>query len=190
MMTSASTSTQSYWPRENLTSFGLARRNALLASAAGIALIAAGGIPAARAADTSRGVLASPPSNFQEVSRYLTGEAQLEPGLSSRLYAGLLAVNPQFTDALNALAASIRRHTGPAETLDVTLAIVDPELPSVAKQILTAWTLGVTGNGLQARCLAFEDALSYRFVRDKTRPPSYAYGQYGSWSSQPTEVKH
>lgn len=176
--------------QQTLSSYGLVRRNVLFASAAGVALIATGGLSAALAADAPSSALVTPPPDFQAVSAYLTGEAHLDAGLSARLYAGLLTADAQLPATLNALAQAISRHAGPPEALDAALTSADPKLVVAAKQILTAWTLGVTGTGVQARCLAFDDALSYRFVSDKTRPPSYAYGQYGTWSAQPVTVNH
>ena len=37
----------------------------------------------------------------------------------------------------------------------------------------------------KARCLAFETALNAEVVADVLKPPTYAYGAYGSWMRKP-----
>jgi hypothetical protein len=50
---------------------------------------------------------------------------------------------------------------------------------------VTAWYLGVVGEGEQARCLAYETSLMTMVVGDRLPPPTYAYGSYRSWTSKP-----
>ena len=45
--------------------------------------------------------------------------------------------------------------------------------------------LGVVGSGEGARCVAYETALNAVIVADVLKPPTYAYGAYGSWSAKP-----
>jgi hypothetical protein len=42
--------------------------------------------------------------------------------------------------------------------------------------------MGIVGSGDKARCLAYETALNAIVVEDVLKPPTYAYGTYGSWT--------
>ncbi len=46
--------------------------------------------------------------------------------------------------------------------------------------------MGIVGSKQRARCLAFETALNAEIVADVLKPPTYAYGPYGSWGRKPT----
>ena len=39
--------------------------------------------------------------------------------------------------------------------------------------------------GKDARCVAYETALDAVIVADVLKPPTFAYGAYGSWSAKP-----
>lgn len=54
------------------------------------------------------------------------------------------------------------------------------------RKVAMAWFMGVVGSGAQARCLAYEHALNAQIVADVLKPPTYAYGTYGSWARNPT----
>ena len=60
-------------------------------------------------------------------------------------------------------------------------------LAPLPRQIMSAWFLGVVGGGGSgdARCVAYETALNAVVVADVLKPPTYAYGAYGSWSAKP-----
>ena len=46
-------------------------------------------------------------------------------------------------------------------------------------------TLGDVGAGDTATCITYTNALMNVAVSDVLRPPSYAYGPYGSWAAKP-----
>lgn len=58
-------------------------------------------------------------------------------------------------------------------------------MAAIPRQIVTAWYVGVVGESTQAQCLAYEQALMSVVTEDKLRPPTYAYGAYGSWQEKP-----
>lgn len=58
-------------------------------------------------------------------------------------------------------------------------------LKLVPWQIVTAWYMGIVGDGAKARCLAYETALNAQVVADVLKPPTYADGAYGSWARKP-----
>jgi len=65
---------------------------------------------------------------------------------------------------------------------------IDHALLELAKAIRagsTAWFLGVIGSGTKAHVIAYEQALNAQFVADVLKPPTYAYGPYGSWTRKP-----
>jgi hypothetical protein len=67
------------------------------------------------------------------------------------------------------------------EVLDAEHSALAP-LP---RRIVTAWYLGVVGEGEHARVVAFETALNAVAVADVLKPPTYCYGAYGSWTKKP-----
>jgi hypothetical protein len=58
-------------------------------------------------------------------------------------------------------------------------------LAALPRRILSAWFLGIVGEGERARCIAFETALNAVIVEDVLKPPTYCYGVYGSWAQKP-----
>lgn len=70
--------------------------------------------------------------------------------------------------------------------LNERLKAEKPEMLAIPGQIMQAWYLGIVGAGTQARVVTYEFALNAQTVADKLRPPSYSYGVYGSWTSNPT----
>jgi hypothetical protein len=122
-------------------------------------------------AQTADSGTATAPEAFLSVSRVITGRATLDPTQADRLYAGLSATVASFSTQLNALAAFIASNPCAAS-----------QLP---RQIATAWYVGVVGAGPVARCVTYETSLMNVVVSDRLKPPSYAYGPYGSWGRNP-----
>jgi hypothetical protein len=156
--------------------YDLARRSLLLGlAAAGVVLTA----PQAFA-DTT-------PSRdaFLAVSKLLTGFTSLDPGLAARLYDALNTNDPKFTAGVTALATLISQQNIDPLSLQATLDGTHSDLAALPRQIVTAWYMGVVGTGDAARCIAFETDLTNIVVSDKLTPPSFCFGAYGSWTSQP-----
>ncbi|CAH0259332.1 Fructose dehydrogenase small subunit [Rahnella aquatilis] len=120
--------------------------------------------------------------DFTQLSRYLTGHDRLDLTLSARYYQTMLA---DFTAQVQALQAFITANHIDAAELQKALDAQQPALAKLPRSILQAWYLGVVGDGKQAVCLAYENALMNVAVRDHLNPPSYAYGAYGTWAKQP-----
>jgi hypothetical protein len=123
--------------------------------------------------------------DFTQLSLYLTGHDQLDPALSERYYQTMLQLYPDFTAQVQALQAFITASHIDAADLQKALDVQQPALAKLPRSILQAWYLGVVGDGKQAVCLAYENALMNVAVRDHLNPPSYAYGAYGTWAKQP-----
>jgi len=122
---------------------------------------------------------------FAAVSAILAGRQSLDTVQATRLYDALVADDPGFADAVVSLLALINeQHIDPLQ-LQKTLDDAHSPLTALPRTIATAWYLGIVGSGARARCLAFESALNAVAVADVLKPPTYAYGVYGSWSTKP-----
>ncbi|MDE1167822.1 MAG: sorbitol dehydrogenase family protein [Pseudomonas sp.] len=122
---------------------------------------------------------------FLNLSLVLTGRTQLSPSLSQRLLDALLADAPAFADQVQALHQFITQRSLTAATLQGALDAENAAFKGLPRQIVTAWYTGIVGDGAKARCIAYEETLMYAVVDDQLKPPSYAFGGYGSWAAQP-----
>lgn len=122
---------------------------------------------------------------FTALSAILVGRQVLDAALAARLHDALAAGDARFPADVQALLTLVNeRRIDPLQLQDV----LDGEYPSLAplpRRIMSAWMLGVVGGGEGARCIAYESALDAAIVADVLKPPTYAYGAYGSWSSKP-----
>lgn len=134
--------------------------------------------------------LAEPVSNvergtFLALSAILVGRRSLDAGLAARLYDAITTAYPHFNADAQALLAQInQQHIDPAQ-LQKTLDAARSPLAPVPRRIMRAWCLGLVGEGEATRCIAYENALDAVMVADVLKPPTYAYGPYGSWSKAP-----
>jgi hypothetical protein len=123
---------------------------------------------------------------FLALSAILAGRQSLDAALTKRLYDALTADDPGFAAVARALLTLINeRRIDPMQLQQVLDAEKSP-LAAVPRTIVTAWFLGIVGSGDKARCIAFEAALNAEVVADVLRPPTYAFGVYGSWARKPT----
>lgn len=150
-----------------------------------------GGLLGAYAASLIPWALAQPVANAEQgaflgVSAILAGRQTLDTAQAKRLYDALVADDAGFPAAAQALLTLINnRKIDPAELHKVLTDEKSP-LASVAQNIARAWFMGIVGSGEKARALAYEDALNAQIVQDFLKPPTYAYGAYGSWTKKPS----
>lgn len=122
---------------------------------------------------------------FTALSAILVGRQALDAAQATRLYDALAATHPNFSADVQALLALINeRHIDPLQLQGVLDGEHSPLAP-LPRQIMSAWMLGVIGSGEGARCVAYETALNAVIVADVLKPPTYAYGSYGSWTGKP-----
>lgn len=122
---------------------------------------------------------------FTALSAILVGRQALDAPQATRLFDALAAAQPNFPADVQALLALINeRHIDPLQ-LQGVLDAEHAALAPLPRQIVSAWCLGVIGSGEGARCLAYENALNAVIVADVLKPPTYAYGTYGSWTGKP-----
>lgn len=128
---------------------------------------------------------------FLALSAIIAGRQSLDAELANNLYKALVADDATFASGVKDLLARINKdHIEPMQ-LQKLLDTEQSPLATVARRIATAWFMGVVGSGDKARCLAYENALNAQIVGDVLKPPTYAYGPYGSWARNPTqEVPH
>lgn len=123
---------------------------------------------------------------FLALSAILVGRPMLDAVQATRLYTELVADDPGFPNAAKALLDTIESRKIDPLQLQKILDDEKSPLSAVPRRIVTAWFMGIVGDGAMARCLAFETALNAETVADVLRPPTYAYGAYGSWVKKPT----
>jgi len=143
-------------------------------------------LPSALAeAPTAAATASKASENFLTLSRLLTGHAQLEPQQADRLYAAFLAIEPGFEAQLKLLADFMAAGKLEAGALQAALDAQKTAFAKLPARIMTAWYVGVVGSGKAARCVTYETSLMNVAVADRLKPPSYAYGPYGSWGRNP-----
>jgi hypothetical protein len=122
---------------------------------------------------------------FLSVSLLLSGHRHLPAAQTKRVYQALVTLGPTFSEQVTALASFITHNKLSASTLQAALDNEKADFAALPRQILQGWYVGVVGTGVNARCIDYQDALMNVAVNDQLRPPSYAYGAYGSWKVQP-----
>lgn len=159
-------------------SFGMHRRRLLggALAAVGTVQLAPLSWAAAPAADAE---------GFMALSRYLTERDGLSTKLGARMQAALQSLNAQFSEQALALWQWIEAEKVPLAQLNARLKADKPELAGIPGDVMQVWYMGIAGSGLNTRVVAYEFALNALTVADKLRPPSYAYGVYGSWGRNP-----
>jgi hypothetical protein len=122
---------------------------------------------------------------FLAVSAILAGRRALDEVQARRLYDALAGDDPGFPAAASALLALIEARKVDPLQLQEVLDAEHSALAPLPRRIVTAWYLGVVGEGEHARVVAFETALNAVAVADVLKPPTYCYGAYGSWTKKP-----
>lgn len=122
---------------------------------------------------------------FVALSAILAGRRMLNVGLGQRLHDALVGIEPDFDAQCQALLTLIEtQKIDPAKLQDV-LDAAHSNLAPLPRRVMRAWCLGLVGDGEATRCIAYENALNAVIVSDVLKPPTYAYGPYGSWSKPP-----
>ncbi|MFC6281836.1 MULTISPECIES: sugar dehydrogenase complex small subunit [Polaromonas] len=130
-------------------------------------------------------VVSAEQGSFVAVSSLLAGRQALDTVLATRLYDALTADDPGFPAATKALLTLINERKIDPLQLQQLLDSEKSPLAALPRKIVTAWYMGIVGNGDKARCLAYEHALNAGVVEDVLKPPTYSYGVYASWEKKP-----
>ncbi|GBR36792.1 sugar dehydrogenase complex small subunit [Gluconobacter kondonii] len=105
---------------------------------------------------------------FMDVSKRLTGMKVLDVDFGQRLYESCQRIIPNFQENANKLSQEVGQGTTPLE-----------------QALLVGWYDGVVEHGDKAECVAYVASLDRVITSDVLKPPSYAFGAYGSWKAQP-----
>ena len=124
-------------------------------------------------------------ASFLAVSAILVGRAMLDANQADRLFAALKANDAGFVAATRDLLTYVNDRKVDPLKLQAMLDEEKSPLARLPRTIAAAWWLGIVGDGDKARSLAFEKALNAQLVSDVLKPPTYAYGPYGSWARKP-----
>jgi hypothetical protein len=122
---------------------------------------------------------------FLALSALIAGRQTLDAAMADRIYQALAAETPDFPASTAALLQLIEKRKIDPLQLQQTLDDAKSPLAPLPRKIAAAWFLGVIGTGTKARVIAYAHALNAQMVADVLRPPTYAYGPYGSWTRKP-----
>ena len=122
---------------------------------------------------------------FTALSAILVGRRVLNAAQTARLYDALAADDAHFAADVQALLELINQRQIHPQQLQNVLDTEHSPLAALPRSIVSAWALGVIGSSADAHCVAYETALNAVIVADVLKPPTYAYGAYGSWSGKP-----
>lgn len=131
------------------------------------------------------GVPAAAPASFLELSQILTGRSAPDASQAGLLYQALVYNDAGFDIQHRQLLAIIKDYQIDPMQLQKVLDAQKSALAPVPREIVTAWYTGIVGAGERAKCVTFETNLLNLVTADKLKPPSYAYGVYGSWATKP-----
>lgn len=178
--------------------FSASRRQLMLLAGASFALMS---IPhwLQQASAQSITPAAPPPSannqqqtDFMALSALLTAAPKLNPRTGARIYSALSTQAIEFEKQAAALWQYSRDHK--IQDVDNLASAVanDSALTLVLHRIVSAWYLGVVGDGGVtggAKVIAFEQALMFDQVRDAVVVPTYCRAAPGYWVTQPAVLK-
>lgn len=125
---------------------------------------------------------ADPFAGFMEISRFLTGDVPLDEELGKDIYFTLCAYDKDFPKKVKLLGQYV---DGKSVESSKLYHPINAGAAEAAAQIGKAWYLGVMGNGARATVITYEGALMFNNVKDISTIPSYASGNYISWSQAP-----
>ncbi len=126
-----------------------------------------------------------PQGAFLALSAIIAGRQSLDADMADRIFKALSAEQPDFPASAAALLQLIETRKIDPLQLQQTLDGEKSPLAPLPRTIATAWFLGVIGTGKNATVIAYEHALNAQMVADVLKPPTYAYGAYGSWTRKP-----
>lgn len=127
------------------------------------------------------------PAMFLRLSMFVTGRNDLDPVTSHRYRVALSKRDQAFMQKIELLLAHIDE--AKFTDMDAFLAAASAEAPllATASSIVSAWYLGVVGEGADAELITYADALMYRPTRGVLAVPTYGPGPL-AWGPKPQLV--
>jgi hypothetical protein len=127
-------------------------------------------------------------ARFLALSTFLTGKTQLNPLIAARLLRALSSQSADFEKTMIALADVAQQQRPPdVEALAATVRD-DISLTDMLHRIVAAWYLGIVGDAVGGKVVAFDRALMFDPVRDVVVVPSYCRAGPGYWVAQPPRL--
>jgi len=123
--------------------------------------------------------------DFMRVSQLLTQKKDLNATVAHALMLALGQTQKGFARALTQLSSLLQSQPALLQQDRLTFAEADADSEKLARAILGGWYNGVVGKGDRALYVTYVNTLASQLVSDKLVPPSFSYGQMGSWAQQP-----
>jgi len=162
------------------SSSGTTRRTFLLATVAATSGLGVLTDPVGAEAQQSPAALTDP--EFLRLSKAVTGHADLDATISSRLMAAMHRADPSFVDHAAGLARLVHDGQDPEASL---AAAATAGLRDTVLALVAAWYTGTVGHGQQAEMVSYADALMYRPVSDGLPVPTYCFNGPLWWQGSP-----
>ncbi len=162
---------------------GLSRRNLLRGSVTlGLMTLVGSVLPwqSVLAAD-------APTAEFIALSQFLVSRPA-NPVLASRYYAALARRAPNFAGNVTALTQMIADKQLKHVDAYLALADTDPSLKATAVSIISAWYLGIVGEGADAQMISYSEAMMYQPTHATLIIPTYGGGP-ATWGAKPADTK-
>jgi hypothetical protein len=156
------------------------RRTLLAGTAALLAAVASTPEALAQTASAQASV-----AGFHEVSRAITGKADLSPTTSERIYRALAADHADLAENVNVLATLASANPTPSAFRDAAKQAGQGDL---LLAILTAWYTGTVETKQGPVVVSYKEALMYRPVEDGLTVPTYCNKGPIWWTGLPPEV--
>ncbi|ARJ44258.1 hypothetical protein B1H58_10380 [Pantoea alhagi] len=122
---------------------------------------------------------------FIQVSRLLIQQTELNVTVAHALTQAFSQTQKGFISELTRLKNLLQNQPALLQQDRLKFADADAESEKLAKAILSGWYNGVVGKGNHALYITYVNTLASQLVSDKLVPPSFSYGQIGSWAQQP-----
>lgn len=160
----------------------LLRRDVLLT---GIGVVLASGLPGSSSSRAQTATDDDEIKRFMAVSRCLTDRNQLDPGIGSALYNGIIQSDQERKTQLSTLHDIMADgHLAGSSDLARAAEKADPKLKDVIHDIMIGWYRGVA-NG---KVVVYRSALMFDITKDAIYPKTYAAGGPFYWTTQPPDV--
>lgn len=114
-------------------------------------------------------------ATFMELSRRLTGRNDLDAKVGQSLHETLLKHDAGFAARLGELQGKLGK----------TPQGLSEKARDTARQILSAWYLGMVGSDYTATVVSYPDALMFKAAGGVIKPRAFCYGMPGSWAEKP-----
>ena len=125
-----------------------------------------------------------PQTDFMRLSSFVTGRNTLDATIGQRFLAGLAKRDATFGTHVSALLAYIDSQKFASMDAFLAAANVDPALKSTATHIVSAWYLGIVGDGADAELITYADSLMYQPTHGILAVPTYGPGPL-AWGPKP-----